>query len=144
MYERGDGLGTNGSSFDWGGLVSGVLETGAQITGSALEYQSGVEQRRAEAAARREAAAAEAAAAAARRESEAAAAQRQFELQMERIRALREAGQESAARALEERAPAVAAAASGTSPLVWVAVAVLGAGAVGAIVWGVTRKGSKD
>jgi hypothetical protein len=139
-YDR-MGMGTNGG-FDWGGLISGVLETGAEVTGTALRYQSEREQRRAEAEARRIAAETAATEAAARRQSESERAQREFELQMERIRSLREAGRESEAQQLEQRLPA--APPSGPSPVVWVLVALLGAGAIGAVVWGVTRKSDKD
>jgi hypothetical protein len=133
---------SSGGGFDVGGLIGGLLETGAGITGSVLEYQSGREERRAEAEARRIAAETALEESRQRRMSEREQAQREFELQMERIRALREAGQEGAARELEERLPAVPPA--GPSPVVWVLVALLGAGALGAVVWGVTRKGDKD
>jgi hypothetical protein len=133
------GLGTNGAaSFDWGGLVSSVLETGGQITGTVLTYQ----QQQAELRARREAEAAardaELEAARAQRESQSAQAQREFELQLERIRTLREAGNETAAREAEAALPG--AVRPGVSPVVWVLVALVGAGAIGTVVYFVTKK----
>jgi hypothetical protein len=130
--------GGGGSSFDWGGFTSGLLEAAGQVTGQALEFVQGREELRARTAAERAAREAQAAESAAQRQSESEQAQREFELQMERIRTLREEGRESEARALEQRAPAAPPA--GASPVVWVVIALLGAGAIGAVVWGVTKK----
>lgn len=132
------GMGTNGAaSFDWGGLVSGILETGGQITGTVLQYQ----QSQAELAARREAEAAardaQLEAARAERETAAQQAQREFELQLERIRTLREAGREEEARAVERTLPATS---TGTSPVVWVLGALVVAGGIGAVVYFMTKK----
>lgn len=142
MFGGGEESSSGGGGFDFGGLVGSVLEAGADITGSILGYQQNREELRARAAAERAAREAAAEEARAGRLSESQQAQREFELQMERIRTLREAGREPEARELEQALPAIQS--SGTSPAVWFLVAILGAGAIGAVIWGVTRKGDKE
>jgi hypothetical protein len=133
------GLGTNNSGgFNVGGLISGILETGSEITGSVLQYQQSQAELRARREAERAAREAELEAARSERASASEQAQREFELQMERIRTLREAGREEEARAVEEQLPV--AASTGTSPVVWVLGALVLAGGVGAVVYFVTKK----
>jgi hypothetical protein len=129
---------SGGGGFDWGGLVSGVLETGGQITGTVLQYQQSQAELQARREAERAARDAQLEAARAERASASEQAQRDFELQLERIRTLREAGREEEARAVEEQLPV--AASTGPSPVVWVLGALVLAGGIGAVVYFVTKK----
>lgn len=128
---------TGGGGFDIGGFLETVMETGGEITGSVLQYQQQQAELRARREAERAARDAQLEEARAGRVSASEQAQREFELQMERIRTLREEGREEEARAVEQALPV---APSGASPVVWVLVALAGAGAIGTAVYFATRK----
>ena len=135
------GMGTNDAPGWIGGLIEGVSTLTAGITGAAVTS----------AASRREA---DTARYLAELERDAASEARQWafqEAQLEqsvRLAEIEQAGQElavlqeqaAAAAALEAAAPTTVVASTGTSPVVWILVALLGVGAVGGIIYAVSKK----
>jgi len=142
--EQRSGTGTT----DWAafatGLVGGLSELGVGIATTV----TGAQQARREADLERLRLQQEAEASAAAREAAGTQARRQHEENMARIRQQRaelaelQRTEDAAARAAAATGPVVAA--GGTSPVVWVVLALVGLGGIGGLIWFLSSKKKKE
>ena len=131
-----------GDDIDVGALVGGIGSGISDLIGAIGQTVVSSREQRLQAELERERLQAEQEAAAAAREVAEAESEREHELAMERLRQRQEelAELQRTGAQLDSGAPPPVLQQQGTSPVVWVLLAVLGIGGIGGIVWFATRK----